>query len=163
MKKVIFFLFTFIFLTSCSSDDSVSTSFESAILIDNVAFVPNKVTVSESEGDFPNESGLVFAFQKGSQPTSVDESIVVRISYPTALSNAPNGVYDFGAGVIGEVMFAQGSYMKDMEFYSLAGYTVQVTKLGNKSYRIDFQNIQAVQPFTGEIVIISGYFEGAMQ
>ena len=164
MKKVVFFLFSVLLLTSCSSgDDSVSTSFESTIFIDNVAFVPTRVTVSESEGNFPNESGLVFAFQKGSQPTSVDESIVVRISYPTVSSNAPNGVYDFGAGVIGEVMFAQGSYMNGAEFYSLAGYTVQVTKLGNKSYRIDFQNIQAVKPFSDEIIIISGYFEGAMQ
>lgn len=164
MKRAIFLLFSIALLTSCSSDDdTVSTSFESAILVDDVPFVPTRATVSESEGDFPNESGLVFSFQKESQASSIDESIVVRISYPTVSSNAPNGVYDFGVGVIGEMMFAQGSYIKDMEFYSLAGYTVQVTKLGNKSYRIDFQNIQAVKPFTGEMVIISGYFEGEMQ
>jgi hypothetical protein len=48
--------------------------------------------------------------------------------------------------------------------YSLAGYTVQVTVLSNTKYRLDFQNIQAVNPFDlEEMVVISGYYEGEME
>lgn len=45
--------------------------------------------------------------------------------------------------------------------YSLAGYTVQVTKLlGDSKYKLDFQNVQAVEINTGNIIIISGSCEG---
>jgi Na+-transporting NADH:ubiquinone oxidoreductase subunit NqrA len=60
------------------------------------------------------------------------------------------------------VLFAQGSYVKGATAYSLAGSTVQETVLSNTEYRLDFQNIQAVNPLNGDMVIISGYYEGEM-
>ena len=163
MKKILLLLVSLLVLSACDSSDDSAANFESAIFVDDVAFIPTKVTVSNATATMPGEAALGFTFSKGTAGNADYEMIYFKVNYPLNSSTAPNGVYDFGIGVIGETLFAQGTYRKGEVFYSLAGYTVQVTKLGNTSYRIDFQNVQAVQPFTSESFIISGYFEGQMQ
>lgn len=163
MKNFIVILFTALLFTACESSDDSAPTFESNIRVDGVQFVPTTASVSPTTANRPGESALNFALSKGTFGSSNYESINFTISYPTNSNTAPNGIYDFGIGVIGEMMFANGSYAKVDTVYSLAGYTVQVTALGDDEYRLDFQNIQVVNPFEEEeIKIISGYFEGKM-
>lgn len=163
MKNIILILFTALLFISCESSDDSAPTFESNISVDGVQFVPTTATVSSATANMPGESALNFTLTKGAFGSSNYEAIQFKINYPQTSSSAPNGVYDFGIGVIGEMLFANGSYVKGDTVYSLAGYTVQVTALGDDEYRLDFQNIQAVNPFVEEeIKIISGYFEGKM-
>ncbi len=159
MKKVIAILaISFLFINCQSNDDgsSVDSSVISTIKIDGVAYVPTIIQVDEAVAT-DDEGGLVFSLRK----PATNQSLVVRIGYPLDSSVAPNGVYDFGIGETGTMLFASGSYTTSDAIYSLAGYTVQVTKLaGNSKYKLDFQNVQAVEINTGNIIIISGSCEG---
>jgi hypothetical protein len=163
MKNFIVILFTALLFTACESSDDSAPSFESDISVDGVQFVPTKATVAPATANMSGEAALNFTLSKGTVGSSNYEAIQFKINYPQTSSSAPNGVYDFGVGVIGEMLFTNGSYVIGDNVYSLAGYTVQVTALGDDEYRLDFQNIQAVNPFVEEeIKIISGYFEGKM-
>lgn len=158
MKKIIMFFLTTMFLVSCSSDDAGSSNITSNIKIDGVSFVPNTITVDDASNT--EEGSLVFALAK----SSTKESVVVKINYPINSPTAPNGTYDFGIGETGTMLFAQGSYAKNNKYYSLAGYTVKVTKTGeNNSFKLEFQNVEAVDINTGNISIISGSCEGTFQ
>lgn len=155
MKKYLFLVMVSFFLVNCSSDDSGSSTITSNIKIDAVNFVPNKLTVSDASNE--QEGSLVFALTK----SSTQESIVVKINYPLNSSSAPNGTYDFGIGETGTMLFAQGSYTKNNKFYSLAGYTVKVTKTGeNNKFKLEFQNVQAVEINTANMILITGSCEG---
>jgi hypothetical protein len=162
MKKLFVLLIAIMFGTACDSSADDSLAFDSNILVDGVEFTPTNAVLSNATASMPGEGALNFALTKGTFGTSGFESINFTVNYPLTSSSAPNGVYEFGIGVIGEVLFAQGSYAKDSTFYSLAGFTVQVTVLSNNIYRLDFQNIEAVNPLNGDMVIISGYYEGEM-
>lgn len=162
MKKIFLLIIAISSLIACDSSDDSSLDFDSNILADGVEFTPTIATVSNATANLPGEGAMNFALTKGNVGTSGYESINFTVNFPLTSSSAPNGVYEFGIGVIGEVLFAQGSYIKGATAYSLAGYTVQVTVLSNTEYRLDFQNIQAVNPLNGDVVIISGYFEGEM-
>lgn len=162
MKKLLLLFFSIAIFTACDSSDDDTINFDSAILADGVEFSPTNASVSNGTASMPGEGAMDFSLSKGTSGTSSYEAINFKVNYPLTSSSAPNGVYDFGIGVIGETLFAQGSYVKGTTAYSLAGYTVQVTVLSNTEYRLDFQNIQAVNPLNGQIIIISGYFEGEM-
>lgn len=162
MKKIFLLVIFISTLTACDSSDDLSINFDSDIQVDGIEFIPTNTTVSNATPSFPDEGAMAFALTKGTVGNADYEAINFTVNYPLTSSSAPNGVYDFGIGVIGETLFAQGSYVNGSLVYSLAGYTVQVTVLSNTEYRLDFQNIQAVNPLNGEIIIVSGYFEGEM-
>lgn len=162
MKKILFLIIAIVLLTACDSSNEISPAFNSSITVDGVGFIPLKATVSNSTTSMPGEGALDFSLSKGTTGTTSYEAINFKINYPLISSNAPNGVYEFGIGVIGETLLAQGFYIKGSSVYSLAGYTVKVSVLPNMIYRLDFQNIQAVNPLNEEMVIISGFFEGKM-
>ena len=163
MKKIFFLIIAISSLIACDSSDDSSLDFDSDIQVDGIEFTPTSATVSNATANMPGEGVMNFALTKGNVGTSDYESINFTVNFPLTSSSAPNGVYDFGIGGIGEVLFAQGSYVKGSKVYSLAGYTVQVTVLSNTKYRLDFQNIQAVNPFAlEEMIVISGYYEGEM-
>lgn len=162
MKKILFLIIAIVSLTACDSSDNAAPDFESAITVDGIEFIPSKASVSNSTATMPGEGALDFSLSKGTTGTSSYEAINFKINYPLISSSAPNGVYEFGIGGISETLFAQGFYVKGSTAYSLAGFTVKVTVLPNTEYRLDFQNIQAVNPLNEEMVIISGYFEGKM-
>ena len=159
MKKVIAILvISFLFLKCQSNDDgsSVDATVISTLKVDGVAFVPTTLQVDDVVAT-NDEGGLVFSLRK----PATNQSLVVKIGYPLDSSLAPNGVYDFGIGETGTMLFASGAYTTSSAMYSLAGYTVQVTKLlGDSKYKLDFQNVQAVEINTGNIIIISGSCEG---
>ncbi len=163
MQKILILFLSVFVLNSCTSSDETSSSFESNILVNNVRFIPTSARVLQANSNIPGESALNFNLSKGTVGYSNYEAISFNIMYPTNSSTAPSGVYDFGIGVIGEVLFANGTYVKGNSFYSLAGFTVQVTHRGNNDFRLDFQNIEAINPVTGGSVIISGFFDGNMQ
>lgn len=129
-------------------------------MIDGIQFLPTKVKVVNGVSSTVGEAVLVFSLTKGNLNSDNNESLVFKIIYPIASSIAPNGIYDFGIGVTGTMLFAQGDYSKGSTIYSLAGYTVKVTSLGNNRYKLEFQNIQAVNINNGNIIIISGFYEG---
>lgn len=158
MKNVFCVLLLSLFLVNCHSDDTASNDkiINSTIKVDGIAFIPTEIEVLDGIPSFSGEESLVFKMKN----TSENEQMIVKIDYPLTSSTAPNGVYDFGIGVIGTMLFAQGSYSKGENFYSLAGYTVQITSLGNSKYKIEFQNVQAVNINTKSISIIYGYCEG---
>ena len=163
MKKFLLLFVSVLLFTACDSSDDSSLDFDSDIQVDGIEFTPTNATVSNAIASMPSEGAMAFALTKGTIGNSDYEAINFTVNYPLTSSSAPNGVYDFGIGVIGEVLFAQGSYVKGSKAYSLAGYTVQVTVLSNTKYRLDFQNIQAVNPFAlEEMIVISGYYEGEM-
>lgn len=162
MKKFLLLLVSVLLFMACDSSDDSSLDFNSDIQVDGIEFTPTIATVSNATASMPGEGAMNFALAKGTIGNSTYEAINFTVNYPLTSSSAPNGVYEFGIGVIGEVLFAQGSYVKGSTAYSLAGYTVQVTVLSNTEYRLDFQNIQAVNPLNGQIIIISGYYEGEM-
>ena len=162
MKNFIVILFTALLFISCESSDDSAPTFESNISVDGVQFVPTTATVASTTANMPGESALNFTLTKGTVGSSNYEAIQFKINFPQTSSSAPNGVYEFGIGGISETLFAQGFYVKGSTAYSLAGFTVKVTVLPNTEYRLDFQNIQAVNPLNEEMVIISGYFEGKM-
>ena len=159
MKKIIAVICISFLLMNCSSNDdveSVATDINSSITIDGVAFVPTEV-ITSSGTSIDGEGTHLFMLRK----QATNESIVVRVHYPLNSSVAPNGVYDFGMGETGTMLFADGGYTSNSSMYSLAGYTVQVTKLpGNNKYKLDFQNVQAAELNSNNIIIISGSCEG---
>jgi hypothetical protein len=159
MKKMVFVLLV-VLVSSCSSDSS-SPSFTTSIAANGIEFKPTKAKIADATANIAGEDALSFTLEKGTINTANYESIVFKINYPLTSSSAPNGIYDFGIGVIGETLFAQGSYYKGNKIYSLAGYTVKVTALeGYHNYKLEFQNIQAVNPLDSSVIIISGVFEG---
>lgn len=162
MKKFLLLFVSVVLFTACESSDDDSLDFDSNILADGIEFIPTDAAISNAAASMPDEGAMNFALTKGTVGTSGYESINFTVNFPLTSSSAPNGVYEFGIGMIGEVLFAQGSYVKGSTAYSLAGSTVQVTVLSNTEYRLDFQNIQAVNPLNGDVVIISGYYEGEM-
>lgn len=152
-------------LFACSSDDNTtSMNFTSNIKVDGVPFTPDKAKVVNVVPNSSGEESKVFTLEKGTFGEDNYEAIVVIIKYSSSSSVAPNGVYDFGIGEVGETLFAQGSYKKGdgSNFYSLAGYTIQVTSLEINKYKLEFQNVQAVGINSNIIKIISGTFEGDM-
>jgi hypothetical protein len=158
MKKYLVFLLMTLFLTSCASDSSSTAT--SNILVSDVPFKPSKATVANETSSYTGQTALRFTLEKGVAGTSNYESITFKINFPLVSSSAPNGVYDFGIGVIGEMLFASGDYTKNNAHFSMAGYTVKVTALGGKRYKLEFQNIQALSIVNQEEVIISGSYEG---
>jgi hypothetical protein len=159
MKKyLVFFVVVTLGLTSCASDSASTVA--SNILVSNVPFKPSKAMVANATSSYIGQTALRFTLEKGVAGTSNYESITFKINYPLVSSSAPNGVYDFGIGVIGEMLFASGDYVKGNSYYGMAGYTVKVTALGGKRYKLEFQNIQAVNIVNQEQVIISGSYEG---
>ena len=162
MKKFLLLLVSVLVFTACDSSDDSSLDFDSDIRVDEIEFAPTNASVSNGTAIMPGDGAIAFALTKDTFGNSDYEAINFTINYPLTSSSAPNGVYEFGIGVIGQVLFAQGSYVKGSTAYSLAGNTVQVTVLSNNEYRLDFQNIEAVNPLNDEVVIISGYYEGEM-
>jgi hypothetical protein len=160
------------FLTSCSlKEDKIpfeETSFKSNIIVDNNEFKPAIARVTKGTSDLQDELSLVFSLEKGVFNTSTYETLVFRIHYPKSSTIAPDGVYQFGIGEIGKVLFAQGSYSIGSKYFVLAGYSVKINSLLNDKYKIEFQNIEAVDGFSiqgqnPKIIIISGTFEGKIQ
>ncbi len=162
MKTNILFLFTIVItmLASCSSDTNVNQTIDSNIIANGMTFVPNSVNVSNGIASIEGESALIFSLLKGTIGNSNYENISFKINYPLTLSSAPSGTYEFGIGETGTMLFAQGSYVKGSISYSLAGYSVKVTALGNDKFKLEFQNIEAVNISNGSVIIISGYCEG---
>jgi hypothetical protein len=159
MKKI-FLLFVGIMMLSCSSDNN-NTSVDSNILVDGAAFTPTSFKVQNGTSNPVGESSLVFSLTKGTLDTASYEALNFTVKFPTTSSSAPNGTYEFGIGEIATTLFANGSYAKGTNYYSLAGYSVKVTALGGNKYKLEFQNIEAVSmPISGTTKIISGYCEG---
>ena len=158
MRKIIALIcISFLFLNCSSNDDggSVDSTITSTIMVDGVAFVPDFLKLE------PSSIGTNENLNFNLMDVGNGKSLFVTIQYPENTVNAPNGVYDFGIGETGTMLFASGGFTSNDFMYSLAGYTVQVTKLaGNSNYKLDFQNVQAVEINTGNIIIISGSCEG---
>lgn len=163
MKKL-FFAFTLVALslTGCSSDDSDSNPEDTNIFIDGVAF---------------NSSGAVFpffstntTFQENSDSKtrlfqmistnsdfSAMEQLSLSINYPTAQSSI-NGTYPIGSI---EDPSADGGYSNGDATYFMEEGTVTVTDLGNSKFKLQFNNVIAVD--FDEVLpnkTITGSYEG---
>lgn len=158
MKKLVLIL-TSIVLFSCSSDDN-NQSLETNIFIDGVSFTPTSFKVVNGNSNVVDESSLVFSLTKGTVNKVSYEALIFTVNYPVTLSSAPTGTYEFGIGETATTLYANGTYAKGTNYYSLAGYSVKVTAWGGKKYKLEFQNIEAVGIPSGTIKIISGYCEG---
>jgi hypothetical protein len=158
MKKYLLVLVVMLGLASCASDSG--STVESSIVVSNVPFKPSRAKVVNATSSYIGQTALQFTLEKGDVGSASYECISFKINYPLISSSAPNGVYDFGIGVIGETLFASGDYIKSNSFYGLAGYTVKVTALGGQRYKLEFQNIQAINVVNQDEVILSGSYEG---
>lgn len=156
MRKFIFALALMLMFGCQSDDDTNFSNFNSTIKVDGISYTPNLLRVTEGTSSNSSEKSMVFNMNN----TDSGESLLVRIHYPINSTTAPNGEYDFGIGEIGTTLFADGGYGNSSEYFSLAGYTVVVTSNGNSNYKLNFQNVEAVNIQTNEVIIISGYCEG---
>lgn len=157
-KHLVILLLVLVGLTSCSSDSG--TKAISNITISNLAFKPSIAKVVNTTSSYVGQAALSFNLEKGELNSTGYECITFKINYPLISSSAPNGVYDFGIGVIGESLFASGDYRKGNSHYGMAGNKIKVTALGGKRYKLEFQNIQAVNIINQSEVILSGSYEG---
>ncbi len=158
IKKItIFICLIFVFL-SCSSDDN-NKAIDSNIIIDGRQFKPTSVIVDNQSTT--EQGALHFSLTRGNSSTSDNETIMFTVEYPLNLNAAPNGIYQFHIGNIFDSLFANGIYFNGTDVYSLAGNFVKVTSLGGKKYRLEFQEIEAVNINNiSELIVISGYCEG---
>jgi hypothetical protein len=163
MKKL-FFAFTALtlLLTGCSSDDSDSNSEGTNILIDNVAFNAsgavypffNANTVYQEDSQ---SKVRLFQLASFSGNTNSTEQLSVSISYPVAQTSI-NGTYPVDSF---EDTSADGGYSIGDEAYFFEGGTVTVTDLGNNKYKLQFNNVIAVE--FDEVLpnkTITGSYEG---
>ena len=157
-KRILLLLSVFWVAISCSSSDDAGQSFVSDIMVGDRQFTPTSIIVEDTST--ATDGGLTFTLTREDNNESESETMIVSIEYPLNSTVAPDGVYQFDIGPIFDTLFANGSYFKGTEILSLAGYFVEVTTLPDNKYRLDFQNIQAVDINTGDIKIISGYCEG---
>jgi hypothetical protein len=157
-KQLVVLVLAILGLTSCSSESGTNGS--STVKINNILFKPSSAIVANTTSSYEGQTALHFTLENGEVGTASYECITFKINYPLISSSAPNGVYDFGMGVIGEMLFASGEYIKGNSYYGMAGYTVKVTALGGKRFKLEFQNIQAINIVNQDQVIISGSYEG---
>lgn len=153
-KRVLLFLTISCMLLSCSSDND-SKSFESAILIDGVAFVPKEVTAYPSNSSV--EKSTVFVLQKNiDTPMNLDE-MVFRINYPLSQSNA-SGTY-LMTGLQGT-----GNYTKAESSFGFYNGSITIEDLGNNKFNITFNNVKGT-PGNGstQIITVSGNINGKFQ
>ncbi|MFM2213663.1 MAG: hypothetical protein RL427_926 [Bacteroidota bacterium] len=144
-------------VTSCSSDSKNNVL--SSIMISNVPFVPAKATLTNETSSYVGQGAVRFTLEKGGVASADYECITFKVNYPLVSSSAPNGVYDFGPAVIGETLLAGGEYRKNNSSFSMVGYTVKVTAMGGKRYKLEFQNVQAIN-LANEEVVLTGSYEG---
>jgi hypothetical protein len=93
-------------LTSCASDSG--STVDSNILVSNMPFKPSKAKIANATSSYIGQTALCFTLEKGVAATAAYECITFNINYPLISSSAPYGVYDFGLGVIGETLLANG-------------------------------------------------------
>ncbi len=158
MNKIIALIVFIILLISCQTNDdggSLVTKINSSITINGVAIVPTEL--SASEPITVGEGSQVFILQR----KATNQAILVKIYYPLNSSISPNGVYDLGVGEIDTTLFAKGGYIGNNIQYSFSGSNVEVTKLtGINKYKLNFQNSQALEINSENIIIISGSCQG---
>lgn len=149
MKKLFFaFAAMSLLLTGCSSDDSDSdpNSEPTNIMIDNVPFnqsgavAPffNAYTMYQADSE-----SKVRTFQLASLGTGVSssEQLTLSVTYPASQTSI-DGTYPVDSF---EDVSADGGYMKGEEAYFFEEGTVTVTDLGNNKYKLQFNNVIAVE------------------
>lgn len=175
MKKLFLCLTAIAMFTSCSSDDSGSTtspttSFESNILIDGAAFVPgspnnllgNPLGTAFTEGINNGQSNVrIFQMVKTGAMGDIQavQSLNLSLIYPAAQTSI-NGTYGFDYNEDNPMAtpYIQGSYMKGMNMEPYTDGTITVTDLGNNKFKLVFNNVATNQGSS-----IAGSIEGTFE
>lgn len=148
--------------TSCSSDDSDSNVAGSNISISGVAFnasgavAPffNASTLFQADGD---TNTRLFQLTSFSSTANSTEQLAVTINYPASQTSI-NGTYPVDSF---EDVSADGGYTIGQETYFFEEGTVTVTDLGNNKFKLQFNNVTAVE--FDEVLpnkTITGAYEG---
>ena len=137
MKKLIL-LFVAAIAVSCSSDSGSSGgNFESSLVVDGIAFEPNRGTYGNADGQVAGQTGTFFAMQK-MNGDDLEQALYINVLYPVG-SDGPEGVFDFGPGTAQEFL-ANASFMNDGAGYSIVGTSVTVTRVGQHEFQFEFNN-----------------------
>ena len=146
MKKLFFAVATMAFMfTGCSSDDNDSNAEATNIMIDNVPFNQSGAvapffsanTMYNTDGDTKVRLFQLASFGNGTSPA---EQIALSVSYPASQASI-NGTYPVDSF---EEANADGGYMRGEDGYFFEEGTVTVTDLGNSTYKLQFNNVIAV-------------------
>lgn len=163
MKKLFFAAAAMaLLLTGCSSDDDDSNSEATNIMIDNVPFnqsgavAPffNAQTMYQESGDTKVRMFQLTSFSNDSNST---EQLSVTIDYPSSQTSI-NGTYPVDSF---EDASANGGYTIGQDVYFLEEGSVTVTDLGSNKYKLQFNNVIAVE--FDEVLpnkTITGSYEG---
>ncbi len=137
MKKIIL-LFVAALAVSCSSDsESSNANFESSLVVDGIAFKPNRGTYGSTNGQVEGQTGTFFAMQKmnGNQ---LEQALYINVLYPIG-SAGPEGEFDFGPGTSDQFL-ANASFSDGQAGYVLTGTSVTVTQLADDEFRFTFND-----------------------
>ncbi|MFC6095962.1 hypothetical protein ACFPVY_04840 [Flavobacterium qiangtangense] len=146
MKKLFYAVAVMAFMfTGCSSDDDSSNAEATNIMIDNVPFNQSGAvapffsasTMFDSDDESKMRSFQLASFGNG---TSAAEQIALYITYPASQASI-NGTYPVDSF---DDANADGGYMKGEDGYFFEEGTVTVTDLGNNKYKLQFNNVIAV-------------------
>jgi len=146
MKKIIFAIAVVASMfTSCSSDDNDSNVEATNIMIDNVPFNQSGAvapffsanTMFDSDDDSKMRSFQLASFGNGTSPA---EQITLFITYPASQASV-NGTYPVDSF---DDASADGGYMRGEDGYFFEEGSVTVTDLGNNKYKLQFNNVIAV-------------------
>ena len=163
MKKLFFAVFTMAAMfTGCSSDDSDSNGAATNVMINGVAFNQSGAvapffsasTVYQEDGETKVRLFQLTSFSGNLNST---EQLSLSITYPSTQTSI-NGTYPVDSF---EDTSADGGYSISEESYFFEEGTVTVTDLGNNKYKLQFNNVIAVE--YDEVLpnkTITGAYEG---
>ena len=159
MRKIVLLLLVISgFVTSCSSDLDDKGGVTSTIVIDGVSFKPTKGIYFYQTASFESQKKVRFVISDEKN----NEKFYIDISFPSSQKDL-NGIYDFGPGTADELLVSS-EFVISKTRYSILGYTLKVTDLGNSKFGFEFTNpVTAFDIVKNAEVSFKGGFNGKFE
>ncbi|MFH7002832.1 hypothetical protein [Flavobacterium bizetiae] len=157
-KITLLFLVLLGFITSCSSDDDDKSGVNSSIIIDGMKFTPNKGLYYYQTASFDSQKKVVFLISNEKE----DENFYIDIAFLSSQKDL-SGIYDFGPGTANELLVSC-ELITSKTRYSIQGYTLKLTDLGDSKFSFEFTNpVAAFDIVKNKQVSFKGGLEGKFE